>query len=400
MDILTSTLPARPTTTQMLRHLVGFDTTSRNANLALIAFVRDFLDQNGIACRISHDATGQKANIHAIIGPQIAGGIALSGHVDTVPTEGQAWTADPFILRCEGDRLIGRGACDMKGFVASCLAAVPELAARNLARPIHLFITFDEETTMEGARRLVEDIAESGLKPTLCVVGEPSLMQPILAHKGRVAVRVRVRGATGHSSQPGGGVNAVHAASEAIAWVAAEARRLAAEGPFEEGFDPPHTTIHVGTISGGTILNIIPEACEFVMEWRAIPGTDPHAEVARMKAHIAAHIEPAMKAIDPATGFSYETVGDIPGMGLPADHDLAHLIKQVTGANSTGKVSYGTEGGIYEQAGIASIVCGPGSITQAHKPDEWIALSQLDACDAFIRRLADTCTRSSDPVAT
>ena len=382
-------LSAAPNTTEMLSRLVAFDTTSRNSNLELIGFVRDWLDRNGVPYRLSTDAAGRKANLHAIIGPLAAGGIALSGHVDTVPVDGQAWTRDPFTLHAQDGRLYGRGACDMKGFVASCLAAVPDLKARGLARPVHLFITFDEETTMEGARRLVGDVHDSGLRPSLCVVGEPSLMQPILAHKGRLALKVSVRGKPGHSSEPFRGVNAVQAAAEAVAWVAAEARRFGAEGPFEPGFDPPHTTTHVGTITGGTILNIIPERCEFVMEWRAIPGHDPHAEANRLRDFVARTIEPAMHAVDPATGFDFEVVGDIPGMGLPEAHDLASLIKQVTGFNSTGKVSYGTEGGIYEAAGIPSIVCGPGAIQQAHQPDEWIAQAQLDSCDGFIRRLAD-----------
>ncbi len=388
MDHALPTLAARPTTQEMLRHLVGFDTTSRNSNQALIAFAQDFLRSHGVHTRTSFSASGDKTNLHAMIGPAIAGGIALSGHVDTVPVDGQTWQSDPFVLRADGGRLYGRGACDMKGFVASCLAAAPDLMAMNLSRPMHLFITFDEETTMEGARVLMDDLAASGLSPEMCVVGEPSLMQPILAHKGRVAVRVRVRGRAGHSSEPAHGVNAVFAAAEAITSIAAEARRLSVEGPFVEGFDPPHTTIHVGTMSGGTILNIIPEAAEFVMEWRCVPGHDPHAEYARLRAHIATHIEPAMQAVDPACGFTYEVIGDIPGMGLAESHALTALVKQVTGSNSTGKVSYGTEGGIYEAAGIPTIVCGPGSIQQAHKPDEWIAQSQLDACDQFIRSLA------------
>lgn len=388
MDMISPSL----TTTEMLQRLVAFDTTSRNSNLELIGFVRSWLDAHGVAYRVSTDAAGRKANLHAVIGPHTAGGIALSGHVDTVPVDGQAWSRDPFTLHAQDGRLYGRGAADMKGFVASCLAAVPDLQARALARPVHLFITFDEETTMEGARRLVADLQESGLRPGLCVVGEPSLMQPILAHKGRLALQVSVRGKPGHSSQPGRGVNAVQAAAEAIAFVAAEARRFGLEGPFEEGFDPPHTTTHVGTVEGGTILNIIPERCQFVMEWRTIPGQDPHALAGLLRDHVARVIEPAMHAVDPTTGFSFEVVGDIPGMGLPESHELASLVKQLTGFNSTGKVSYGTEGGIYEAAGIPCIVCGPGAIQQAHQPDEWIAQSELDACDSFIRRLADRLT--------
>ena len=381
-------LSARPSTTEMLRHLVGFDTTSRNSNLALIDFAEDWLRQNHIPVRRSLNPEGTKANLHAIIGPHVAGGIALSGHVDTVPVDGQAWSRDPFTLYEADGRLYGRGTCDMKGFVAAALAAVPDLAAMHLAKPVHLFITYDEETNMDGARRLVADIAESGLKPDLCVVGEPSLMQPILAHKGRIAVKVTVRGSPGHSSEPEHGVNAVHAAAEAVAYMAAEARRISREGPFVEGFDPPYTTAHVGTLSGGTILNIIPEAAEFVMEWRFVPGHDADEEFARFRQYVEANIQSWMQESDPSTGFSYEIVGFLPGMGLADDHELTNLVKQITGSNSTGKVSYGTEGGIYEEAGIPSIVCGPGAIQQAHKPDEWVATSQLDACDAFIRRIA------------
>lgn len=373
----------------MLARLTAFDTTSRNSNLALISFVREYLDRLGVPYRLSHDPTGTKANLHAIIGPQGPGGIALSGHVDTVPVDGQAWSADPFTLRRQDGKLYARGACDMKGFVASCLAAVPEIIERPLRQPVHLFISYDEEVGCFGANRLVEDIAESGWKPSLCVVGEPSGMQPILAHKGKLNLMVRVRGMPGHSSQPARGVNAVHAAAEAIAYVAAEARRFAAQGPFEEGFDPPHTTIHVGTVQGGTILNIIPERAQFHMEWRNIPADSLDRQYARLRDHIAAHIEPAMKAVNPECGFSYEVMVRMPGLSLPANHELTGLVQQVSGFNSTGKVSYGTEAGYYQEAGIPTIVCGPGHIAQAHQPDEWIAEGELAACDRFIRRLVD-----------
>lgn len=380
---------ASASTTELLSRLVSFDTTSRNSNLDLIGFVRSWFDQHGVPYRISTDETGRKANLHAIIGPQSAGGIALSGHVDTVPVDGQSWSSDPFTLRPgEGGKLYARGAADMKGFVASCLAAVPDLLALGPKRPLHLFISYDEEIGCQGARRLIEDLDASGLRPALCVVGEPSGMKPIVAHKGKLNVNVSVRGKPGHSSEPGRGVNAVQAAAEAIAWVAAEARRLAKEGPFDAGFDPPHTTIHVGTMAGGTILNIIPERAEFVMEWRNVPADDPQAAFARMQRHIASEIEPAMKAIDPACGFSYDIDLRMPGMALPVDHELTTLVRGLTGSNSTGKVSYGTEGGFYQEAGIPTIICGPGHIAQAHQPDEWIAQSELDACDAFIRRLA------------
>jgi acetylornithine deacetylase len=376
-------------TSEMLARLVSFDTTSRNANLELIGFVRNWLDMHKVPYRISFDATGNKANLHAIIGRRAEGGIALSGHVDTVPVYGQAWSSDPFTLRRDGGKLYARGAADMKGFVAAALAAVPALVARQLARPLHLFITFDEETDMSGARRLIEDIAESGLRPSLCIVGEPSLMQPILGHKGRLAARVTATGRAGHSSVPGQGVNAIYAAAEAIAWIAGEARRIEKEGPFAEGFDPPHTTVHVGTVEGGTALNIIPTHTSFTMECRPVPGDDPHAFLARLRDHIATRIEPWMKSVDPTCGFDISVMNEVPGMSLGADHPLATLVKQLTGSNSTGKVSYATEGGLYEEAEIATIICGPGSIAQAHQADEWVAQSQLDACDAFIARLAD-----------
>ena len=269
----TGTAAAGMTTTELLERLVSFDTTSRNSNLALIGFIRDYLDGLGVPYRVSMDATGRKANLHAIIGPHQAGGLALSGHVDTVPVDGQAWTADPFALRRRDGKLFARGSCDMKGFVASCLSAVPDFQARLLARPLHLFISYDEEVGCDGAQRLIRDLDESGLRPGLCVVGEPSGMKPILAHKGKFNLNVSVRGLTGHSSEVAKGVNAVQAAAEAIAWVAREARRLRKEGPFEDGFEPAHTTIHVGTVQGGTILNIIPDQATFTMEWRFIPGT-------------------------------------------------------------------------------------------------------------------------------
>jgi acetylornithine deacetylase len=383
------TEPSSLTTTELLARLVAFDTTSRNSNLELIGFVRAYLDSHGVPYRVSLDPTGQKANVHAIIGPVAAGGIALSGHVDTVPVDGQSWSSDPFALRRQNGRLYARGASDMKGFVAACLAAVPAMQARPLARPLHLFISYDEEVGCEGAQRLIVDLDESGLKPALCVVGEPSGMKPILAHKGKLNLRVKVLGKPGHSSEPGKGVNAIFAAAAAVNYVANEARRFAQEGPFEDGFDPPHTTIHVGTIQGGSILNIIPEHAEFIMEWRNIPGDDAERHVERLKAYVAEHIEPAMHAVDPATGFSYELLNVMPGMAIAPDHALTSVVKQITGANSAGKVSYGTESGYYQAADIPTIICGPGHITQAHQPDEWIAQEQLDSCDAFIRRLAE-----------
>jgi acetylornithine deacetylase len=380
-------------TVALLARLIGLNTTSDRSNLAAIGFITDYLDRHGIAYRLSHNEAGDKANIHAIIGEPGPGGLALSGHVDTVPVEGQAWTSDPFTLRAEGGRLYGRGTADMKGFVAACLSALPDLKAARLSRPVHLFISYDEEISCNGARRLIEDMAESGWRPDACLVGEPSLMQPITGHKGRLALRVTARGRAGHSSMPEHGVNAVQAAAQAIAWVAERQARFAAEGPFMPGFDPPHSTCQVGRMGGGTGINIIPDEAWFEMEWRTVPGDDFFAEVDRLRAYVTRDIEPAMKAVDPAAGFFFEVLNWIPGLSPENDAALADTVRQVTGRNSAGLVSYGTEAGLYQAAGIPTIVCGPGSISQAHQGDEWIAESELAACDRFIRQMAERVCR-------
>jgi acetylornithine deacetylase len=380
--------PIRMTSVEILRHLVSFDTTSRNPNAALIDWIEHYLASHGILGTRSRGPEDGKFNLHAIIGPERAGGIGFSGHVDTVPVDGQAWSADPFALREEDGRLYARGAVDMKGFVACLLAAAPDIAATNPTEPVHLMITFDEEITCNGARYLARDLGARDLLPALCIVGEPTMMTPVIAHKGRLAVRVTIRGKSGHSSRPEGGVNALHAMGEAIAWIAEEARRFAREGIRVEGFAPEHTTTQVGLASGGAILNIIPEQASFDVEWRTVPGDDGHAALARLQAYLAATTEPWMKQGDPDTGFSYEILTELPPLSLNADAPLATLVRRTTGANDEYRVSYGTEAGIYQNAGVSSIVCGPGDIAQAHRPDEWIARSQLDACDSFIRTIA------------
>ena len=375
--------------TEMLARLVGFNTTSRNSNLELIGFVRAWLDTHGIAYRLSFDPTGRKANLHATIGPVQAGGLAFSGHLDTVSADGQTWTGDPFTLRRQNGRLVGRGACDMKGFVAAVLAAVPDIKARRLSCPVHVLLTYDEEVGYHGARRLIEDLAESGLQPAACVVGEASGMLPILAQKGRLIARIGVRGHAAHSSEAHRGVNPVHAAAEAMAFLAAVSRRHTRIGPTEAGFDPPYTTLQISNLTSTGLPNSVPDRAGFDVEWRNIPADDPMRELAAFQAHVAGAIEPQMQELRAATGFEYEVLLNLAALSMAPDHVLARAACDVTGTPVGGKVSYCSEGSLFQPAGIACMVCGPGELAQVHKPDEWIAESQLAGCDDFLRRLVD-----------
>jgi acetylornithine deacetylase len=376
-------------TVELLERLVAFDTVSARSNLDCIDFIRDHLARHGVASRLTHDETGSKANLYATIGPGDRPGVALSGHVDVVPAAGQAWTGDPFRLRREGGRLIGRGTADMKGFVAAMLAAVPGFAARDLKRPVHLMITYDEEVGCHGARRLAADLADLPVRPEMVIVGEPSGMKPIVAHKGKVSAFCVVEGKPGHSAHPDRAVNALEVAAELVAFLNAQGRRIRAEGPFDQGFDPPWTSVHTGTFHSGTALNVVPHRAEFVFEYRNIPGHDANLLLAELRAHAEATLLPAMRAVHPAAAIRFEARPELAAMALPPGHALAELVRGLTGANDAGRVSYGTEGGIFQEAGMAAIVCGPGDIAQAHTPDEWIAESELAACDAFLQRLAD-----------
>lgn len=378
---------------EMLDRLVGFNTVSQNSNLDLIRFIRAWLDQHDVPYRLSFDATGQKANLHATIGPVQPGGLAFSGHLDTVSTDGQVWTADPFTLRRQDGRLIGRGACDMKGFIASVLAAVPDIRARRLNQPVHLLFTYDEEVGYHGVRRLIEDLDVSGLRPAACIVGECSEMQPIFAQKGRFILTVEVRGHAAHTSEAHRGVNAAHAAAEAIAWLANESRHKARNGPFEQGFEPPYTSIQVSDLTADNLPNSVPGLARFSAEWRNIPVDEPRQDLARLQAYIAATLEPEMRALHPGAGFAYQVRLDLAALSLPPEHELARAACEITGTPAGGKVSYCSEGSLYQPAGIACVVCGPGHVSQVHQPDEWIAEHQLVQCDDFVRRMVDRLAR-------
>jgi acetylornithine deacetylase len=375
---------------ELLDRLVGFDTTSRNSNLALIEAVRAWLAARGIDSRISLDAEGRKANLHAVVGPRVAGGAALSAHVDCVPVDGQAWLADPFVLRRQDGRLIGRGTTDMKGFAACAIAMMPRYAALDLARPVHLLLTYDEETTGNGARALAPTLGTQEPPPGFCIVGEPTGMTPVIAHKGYASWDATVTGLSGHSSRAGETANALHAAAEGIAWLAAEARRFAREGRRAEGFDPPFTTLHAGTCTAGSILNIVPDRADFTFEARTVPGDDPAAVLRGLLDHMERVALAPLLPGGPRCTLRIAPRSVLPACDLAEDSPLTLLVQRLTGRNSAGRVSYGTEAGLYQSAGIATIVCGPGHIAQAHQPEEWVAVSEIESCLDVLHRLGGT----------
>jgi acetylornithine deacetylase len=372
---------------EMVRRLVGFDTTSRGSNLALIGFVRDYLDGYGVASELIFDETGNKANLYATLGPPGGRGIMLSGHTDVVPVDGQDWHSEPFAVLAKGDRLYGRGTADMKSFVAVVLALLPDIAGRVLRVPVHLAFSYDEEVGCRGARRLVAAIGERPDRPRLCVVGEPTMMQPVTGHKGKRSFRCQVHGFECHSALTHLGVNAIETAAEMVARLKAMARRKRELGPFDPDYAPPYTTIQTGVIRGGTALNIVPKECSFDFEFRLLPGDDPESGIAELRAFAEKTLLPEMRAVRPETAIAFEELSAFPGLDTATDAEITRLVASLTGANGTGKVAFGTEGGLFQQAGIETVICGPGSIEQAHKPDEFIDLAQIAQCEKFIGRL-------------
>ena len=373
----------------MIERLIGFDTTSRNSNLDLIHDVRDYLKDLGVESHLTFDDDRRKANLYATLGPTDRGGIALSGHTDVVPIDGQEWSSDPWAVVERGDRLYGRGTCDMKSFIAIALAYAPRFLERDLKTPIHLCLSYDEEIGCLGVPKLIAWLNQQPVKPRACIIGEPTGMKVIVGHKGKLSARGRVRGLECHSSLTPHGVNAVQAAAKVVAKLADMAARKAQEGPFDEDYDVPYSTLHCGTIRGGTAPNIVPLDCSFDIEFRCLPVDDAQALFAELKAYARDVIEPAMKAIAPETGFAWEESSFHPGLDMALDSEVVALAKALTGANDTGKVAFGTEAGLFDEGGIPTVVCGPGSIDQAHKPDEYVSLEQLALCERFMTRLLD-----------
>ena len=376
---------------EVLESLVGFDTTSRNSNLPLIDWVEGYLDRCGVTYERIPDQAGVKANIWATIGPADKPGYILSGHSDVVPVDGQSWASDPFRLSRRDGRLYGRGATDMKGFVACCLAAVPDIKARRLARPIHLAISYDEEVGCIGVQDIIARIKRSAVQPAGCFVGEPSLMAVVVGHKSKRSTRVTVHGRTVHSSLAPHGVNAVEYAARLICKIRDISERLAREGARDPLYDVPFTTGHTGTVNGGSALNIVPDTCTFEFEFRAIGADDANALTEEVIAYGRDTLEPAMKAVAPEAGITFEGRSGFPGLDTPADEGVVALAKRLMGTNACSKVAYGTEAGRFSAAGIPSVVIGPGSIDQAHKADEFIAESEVAKCVDFIDRLVAQC---------
>jgi acetylornithine deacetylase len=376
----------------ILARLVGFDTTSRNSNLDLIAYVEQLLAGAGVTCRRIPDPVLDKASLWVTIGPGDRPGYILSGHTDTVPVDGQAWTSDPFTLVERDGRLYGRGAVDMKGFLAVCLARVPDMASAGLVAPIHLAISYDEEVGCTGVRPMLEELAQLPVKPRGCFVGEPTLMQVVIGHKSKYGVKAVVRGRAAHSSLPAEGVNAVEIAADLIGLVRRRAEQLAASGRRDTNYEVPYTTGLTSIAHGGVANNIVPDRCEIEFEFRGIAGEDPKAICDEIAAEARATIESAMRVADPACGIEFEMVLDYPALETPAGAPIVALAKALAGRNEHAKVAFGTEAGLFQSmAGIPSVVVGPGSIVQAHKPDEWVAVSELEAASRFIDRLIAHC---------
>lgn len=378
---------------QMLEKLVAFDTVSTRSNLEMILWMQDYLSGYGVASHLIFDETKGKANLHAIIGPEDKEGVVLSGHTDVVPVEGQAWDSDPFTLRDHDDHLYARGTCDMKAFIAVVLARLPQMKARPLSAPVHLAFSYDEELGCLGAHSLAGHIANAPVKPKLCIVGEPTNMKPITGHKGICDFDCIVHGKEAHSSLAPYAVNAVESAAELAAYIKSVARRMQNEGPFNKQFDPPFTTLHIGVFRGGTALNIVPNLCEFSFEIRNIPEVDAETLAEEIRQHAFKVLEPRMKEIDPKTGFEFKAAARVPSFDIPHSHPMVETVLSLSGANTAEKVSFATEAGIFQHKGIPTVVCGPGSIAQAHKPNEFVTKEQLLKCEHFLDRLFDTMCR-------
>ncbi|MDH0745561.1 acetylornithine deacetylase [Pseudomonas sp. GD03842] len=374
----------------LLAALVGFDTTSRESNLHLIEFVRDYLAQHDVPCELIFNEQRSKANLFATLGPAELPGIVLSGHTDVVPVDGQPWTVPPFALSERDGKLFGRGTADMKGYIACVLAAVPELLAKPLRMPVHIALSYDEEVGCLGVRSLLSELEQRSVKPLLCIIGEPTELKPVLGHKGKLAMRCDVHGAACHSAYAPQGVNAIEYAAELIGELGRIGTTLRAPELHDTRFDPPFTTVQTGVISGGKALNIVPADCRFDFEVRALPAHDPLDVAQQLQRYAREQVLPRMQAVNPGSEIRFSELSAYPGLATDARSQAAQLIAQFCGSEDFTTVAFGTEGGLFDAIGIPTVVCGPGSMDQGHKPDEFVSVAQLDGCDAMLRRIIDT----------
>jgi acetylornithine deacetylase len=379
------------TTEEILAALVAFDTTSRESNIPLIEWCEDYLDRFDVPyLRVDYEG-GRKTNLYATIGPDVAGGVVLSGHTDVVPVDGQDWSTDPFQLITKDHMHYGRGTADMKGFLAVALAMVPQFKSKLLKRPIHLAFSCDEEVGCRGVRPLVEHMRDHLKRPAAVIVGEPTSMQVVNAHKGATRFSTEVIGHESHSALTQNGVNAIMVAGEIIHEISNLRQELIEIGDPTGRFDPPYSTIHIGTISGGTAQNIVPKQCAFGWETRLLPTGDRDFVPRRIEL-LQQKLEPAMKAISQLASIVTVKSNEVPGLAPELASPAEQLALHCSHSNGTHTVSYCTEAGLFQSIGIPAVICGPGNIEQAHKPDEFIAAEQLRMCETFMTRLAATCT--------
>jgi acetylornithine deacetylase len=377
----------------MIERLIAFNTVSRDSNLGLIEWVRDYLQGLGAITRLTHDASAKKANLFATLGDSTKPGLILSGHTDVVPVDGQDWDTDPFAATERDGKLYARGSADMKGFIGIILAQAPKFVAalndRRLDAPLHYALSYDEEVGCLGVRGLIQDLEEQGIRPAGCVVGEPTSMQPIIAHKGTHRFRCAVHGREAHSSYVTHGVNAIEYAARLVVFIRQLADRLAQLEQRDYGFTVPYSTLSTGLIQGGIAANVVPKDCVFQFDMRTLPQAKPDAlyqEIRRYAEVLAAE----MRGIDASAGIDLQWVSQTVGLAAAESDSIVQWAMQLSKNPTAGKVSYGTEAGLFQKMGVPTVICGPGDIAEAHRPNEFVALDQLAQCESFMDRILET----------
>src|SRR5271155_1130976 len=377
----------------MIERLIGFNTVSRDSNLGLIEWVRDYLHGFGAVTRLTHDATGKKANLFATLGESAKPGLILSGHTDVVPIDGQSWDTDPFAAVERDGKLYARGSADMKGFIGVALTQAPKfldaINAGRLDAPVHYALSYDEEVGCIGVRGLIQDLEENNIRPAGCVVGEPTSMQPIIAHKGTHRFRCAVHGREAHSSYVTYGVNAIEYAARLVVFIRQLADRLAQLEQRDYGFTVPYSTLSTGLIQGGIAANVVPKDCVFQFDMRTLPQAKPDALYQEIRAY-AETLAAEMQAIDPQSGIDLKWVSQTVGLAAAESDAIVQWAMKLSGNDTVGKVSYGTEAGLFQKMGVPTVICGPGDIAEAHRPNEFVALDQLAQCENFMERILET----------